>query len=138
MATQQNKKTNGETEAEKKKRLQQEAIDKARSSGSSSVKTSQADSSANANIYYRGYDKSGKEVRVRAEDMPQNADDKTKLAWQKGVTSFTKVTEASANTTKPQSRDIPLAPTPEPKNKNYVREGNWSDELKKERFKFKS
>lgn len=140
MATQQSKKTNGETDAEKKKRLQQEAIDKARSSGSSSVKTSKADSSANANIYYRGYDKSGKEVRVRAEDMPQSADEKTKLAWQKGVMSFTKVTEASANTNKTSpSRDIPLAPTPEPKNKNYVREGgNWADELKKERFKFKS
>lgn len=140
MATQQAKKT-GEDEAAKKKRLQQEAIDKAKSSGTSSNKTD-SDTSASAKIYYRGYDKSGKEVRVKSENMPQNSDDKIKLAFQKGVRSFTKVTEASANAKKtetPTNRDYPLAPTSEPKEINFVRNdnSNWADELKKERYKFK-
>jgi hypothetical protein len=140
MAIQQSK-NSGEDEVAKKKRLQQEAIDKARKSGTSSNKTD-SDTSASANIYYRGYDKSGKEVRVKSEDMPQSNDDKTKLAWQKGVTSFTKVTEANASTKKtetPTNRDYPLSPTPEPsKKQNFVGGGyNWADELKNERFKFK-
>jgi hypothetical protein len=45
------------------------------------------------NVYYRGYDKNKKEVRVEEKDMPQSDDEKTKLAWKHGVDRWSKVTE---------------------------------------------
>lgn len=85
----------GEDEKKKREEAQKKAINEAQSSGKSS-NVSQADTSANASIYYRGYDKSGKEVRIKQEDMPQNPDERIKLAWKHNVRSFTKVTEADA------------------------------------------
>lgn len=86
---------NGEDEKKKREEAQKKAISEAQSSGKSS-NVSQADTSANASIYYRGYDKSGREVRIKQEDMPQNPDERIKLAWKHNVRSFTKVTEADA------------------------------------------
>jgi hypothetical protein len=56
----------------------------------------------NKNVYYRGYDKNKKEVRVEEKDMPQSDDEKTKLAWKHGVDRWSKVTELDS---KPKEKE---------------------------------
>jgi len=126
----------GEDDKIKKEQARKEAISKAQKSGTAS-NLAESDTSANASIYYRGYDKNKKEVRVNQEDMPQEDDEKTKLAWKNGVRSWTKVTEADADTKKtPEPKKMP----PQTENKRSFVGGGYIDpneELKKERFKFK-
>lgn len=122
-------------EAAQKEAAQKEAISKAQSSGTSSS-VAEADTSANASIYYRGYDKSGKEVRVSQEEMPQTDDEKTRLAWKMGVRSFSKVTEADAASKQTvEQKKMP----PQMENKRSFVRGftDPNEELKKERFNFR-
>ena len=125
----------GEDDKKKKEQAAKEAASKAQSSGTTS-KVAEGDTSATASIYYRGYDKNNKEVRVSQEDMPQSDDEKTKLAWERGVRSWSKVTEADADTKKtPEPKKMP----PQTENKRSFVKGyiDPNEELKNERFKFK-
>ena len=125
-----------EDEKRKKEEATKQAINKTQSSGTAS-NVAGTDTSASASIYYRGYDKNNREVRINQEDMPQSDDEKTKLAWKHGVRSWSKITEADADTKKtPEPKEMP----PQTENKRSFVGGGYIDpneELKKERFKFK-
>ena len=68
--------------------------------------------------------------------MPQDDEGKTKLAWERGVNSWSKVTEADADTKKTST---PKKMPPQTENKNSFVRGYTvpNEELKNERFKFK-